>query len=497
MWFMYLELYLLAFLCGVASGSLGVFFGIAVLSGAACWMMIFAKERFLGGGGVTLRWLHVVSAVFIVMLCFWLGYARFSWDYGHKVRFGHVLEQASHGVIHGVAISDPMEMQGQQGVSVSLRVERIEAAYGSVPVEGVVRAMLPAYPEVWRGQRLTVEGKVKYLEKGDQWMLSNARALTIADPRGVSGAVFRVRKFVMERMQLLFPGSAGGFLVGLLAGGSRGMSRDVFEDVRATGLTHVIAVSGYNVTLVLNLVLGICVWLPRRWKMVPVVLFLILFVMFVGLSASAVRAAIMGCLTVFALSAGRTRAMHLALLWSAVAMVMWQPFMLIDDRGFQLSFLATIGVCYLAPHSTSLISRAAPAWLRTWILEPLLTTFAVYLATIPILFSFEQFSLIGLVTNVIFVPFIPFFMLLAVCTLTGSLLFLPLALFVGRLGVVLIDLYFFLLHLCAILPFSSIEVPSMSRFIIVGYYHLLVMFFWYAMRRSGSRRSHQAPSASR
>ncbi|MFA7277790.1 MAG: ComEC/Rec2 family competence protein [Candidatus Gracilibacteria bacterium] len=421
-----------------------------------------------------------------------LGYGRLYLAQHGRERFSRFLILSS-GVgqtgqasmtLSGVIDSDPSEM------------EKGSSAYVNVGM-GVIRVGLPRYPLLWRGQLLTVRGKVALARDGTTWTMPEAIVVRVEDPRGVAGLVFQARREVITRMGKLFPGSSGGFLVGVLAGGSRGMSRSIIDDVRATGLTHVIAVSGYNVTIVLNLIIGVFAYLPRRWKALPVGAFLVLFILFVGLSASALRAAIMGFLSVYALAVGRKRDLLLALLWSAIFMLLWKPFMLVEDRGFQLSFLATIGVCYIAPIMTSRIPSTLSPWIRELLLEPFLMTFAVYLATLPVLFSFEQFSLIGLVTNIIFVPFIPFCMILAALVLGLSFIYFPFALFLGHLGTIFIDLYFLLLHQFAILPFSNIQVPQMARSFVMSYYHVLCAVVFRITRRSGSHRTRRWPSSSR
>lgn len=454
--FAYLEVFLLAFLSGIIGCYFGWVIGGIVLVSSYGFFWYQSKRPF--------KWL--VALVICVMV--FLGYGRLYLAQHGRERFSRFLILSS-GVgqtgqasmtLSGVIDSDPSEM------------EKGSSAYVNVGM-GVIRVGLPRYPLLWRGQLLTVRGKVALARDGTTWTMPEAIVVRVEDPRGVAGLVFQARREVITRMGKLFPGSSGGFLVGVLAGGSRGMSRSIIDDVRATGLTHVIAVSGYNVTIVLNLIIGVFAYLPRRWKALPVGAFLVLFILFVGLSASALRAAIMGFLSVYALAVGRKRDLLLALLWSAIFMLLWKPFMLVEDRGFQLSFLATIGVCYIAPIMTSRISSTLSPWIRELLLEPFLMTFAVYLATLPVLFSFEQFSLIGLITNIVFVPFIPFCMILAAFVLGLSFIYFPFALFLGHLGTIFIDLYFFLLHQFAILPFSNIQVPQMARSFVMSYYHVL------------------------
>lgn len=502
----HIELYLLAFLSGIIWFSLSTFLGVLVLISGFVWyfLMMPAAKR----GRMYAYRLHAWCVmVCICCMFFAAGYIRIFYAERGRSEFSQILRGVTGQVtLSGVLDGDPIVRE--QGSVVTMEVETLMVGEVSLARSGMVRLELPRYPEYWRGQLLVVVGRVEWSEVMRMWTMRRGQVHSVEHPGGLSGMVLSVRQRLIERMGQLFPGSAGGFLLGILAGGGRGVSRDVLDDVRATGLTHVIAVSGYNVTLVLGLVMGVFAWVPRKWKVLPIAGALLIFVLLVGMSASAVRAALMGFLMVYALSAGRKRELLLALLWSAIAMVLWRPFMLMEDRGFQLSFLATIGVCYLAPeilervnHSRFVVRMVERwgLWLKTLLFEPFFTTFAVYLVTVPVLFSFQQFSLIGLVTNVIFVPFIPMFMLLAVVGLIVSIVFWPLGFFVGRLGALVVDWYFLALHGFAVLSFSNIEVPPMSNWVVILYFNMLVWLYTkmraasLAMPRSGNRQSHLSP----
>ncbi len=463
----YLELLLIAFFCGVFAYAYGWAVGVVLFVSGVVWFLV--EVRAARGRRAPPKWWLII----LISLFFFCGYERRSMAEDQRTVFSHFLENNPRVTLVGVISSDPQEHEN--GSSAYLDVSTIRIGEQSIDLSGSVRLGLPRYPAYWRDQEMVVDGAVKLALNGITWTMPQARVVSVEDPGGVTGAVLSVRQEIVNRLQLLFPGSVGGFLMGVLAGGSRGMSRDIIEDVRATGLTHVIAVSGYNVTIVLNLVVAMFAWLPRRWKFLPEALFLFLFLLLVGMSASALRAAIMGVLTVFAVASGRSRSLLLALLWSGVGMTLWHPFMLTEDRGFQLSFLATIGVCYLAPLVTAFIPENISPSIKNLILEPFLTTFAVYLVTIPVLFSFEQFSLIGLITNIIFVPFIPYAMLTAATVLGGSFVFWPLALFLGHLAAIFVDLAFAALHWFATLPFASVQVPQMSLAVVIIYSHGLMI----------------------
>ncbi len=475
-----LELVLLSFLCGVVGGAGYVWFSVVAIFGCWCWVFR-VRERERGRVSRLVPWGRVSRLVpwgrvswlslIVCLLVFGGGWMRA--DYVYEERYDFVRSFVGEGqvMVSGEVVNDPVMFESASFVTIW------DSERG-----GKVRMKVARYPEYWRGQVMMAKGRVEVDERSFESgtvFIDRSAVEAVHDPDGALGVIFGARRTVVEQMQRLFPGSVGGFLVGIIAGGTRGLSREVSQDVRATGLTHIVAVSGYNVALVLQVLMFVLVaaGVARRHKLIPMTGFLVIFVLFVGASASAVRAALMGFLTVFALVSGRKRGLFLAILWSGFFMVLYDPTVLLEDRGFQLSFLATIGVSYLAP---LLYTGKNPIFLAFF------STLAVYLCTLPVLFSFEQFSLIGLVTNIVFVPFIPYFMILGVLVFSLSWLYFPLAALIGRLGSIVIDLYFQGIHLFAHLPFAVIQVPPMSGVMIAVYYAFLLEI-WH---RLGALREH-------
>lgn len=139
------------------------------------------------------------------------------------------------------------------------------------------------------------------------------------------------------------------------------------------------------------------------------------FVILVGASAAVVRAGIMGCLTLWGLFAGRKSQVFFALLWSAFFMVFWNPYILVYDVGFQLSFASTFGLLVFVP----ILGEWFPKMDTLGeIREALLLTVAAQIATFPFMaFHFGRVSVISPVANVLAAPFLPFAMLFSALSL--------------------------------------------------------------------------------
>ncbi|WP_322797972.1 ComEC/Rec2 family competence protein, partial [Thermoflexus sp.] len=179
-----------------------------------------------------------------------------------------------------------------------------------------------------------------------QGVLGEMKAEEWARLRGGEGHpllrfLYQVRGHVRTRLREIVPDPEAGVLIGILLGDESGIPWNVERAFARSGLSHIVAISGYNITLLTALSLAIFTpLLGRRTALWATLLLIPLYALFVGASASVVRAALMGSLTVIALMLGRSSDALNALSLSAFLMTLWDPVAL-EDIGFQLSFAAT------------------------------------------------------------------------------------------------------------------------------------------------------------
>lgn len=193
------------------------------------------------------------------------------------------------------------------------------------------------------------------------------------------------------------PGLGGvrrGVIEGVVLGEDEGLSEGLRQDFRASGLYHLLAVSGGNVAVVAlgTLWLALMVGLPRLPAEIGVLAAIAGYVLAVGAQPSVVRAGIAGALGSLAWLTGRERDARYALIVAAVALLAWNPYTELDP-GFQLSFAAVLAIFFLAPRfRTWLEGYPLPSGLRSGIA----ISAACGLATAPI--SWFQFNQIPLLT---------------------------------------------------------------------------------------------------
>jgi len=192
-------------------------------------------------------------------------------------------------------------------------------------------------------------------------------------------------------------------LSGVLFGGTFGIDKQVVKDFSATGLIHILSVSGTHIVLVAGAIAWLCARLGLGQKKTAFMssVGLVGYALFAGLSAPVVRSVIMGLLSVAALGLGREKNAFQALVMAALIMLMYQPVQLFDIS-FQLSFGASAGLILLYGKTADKL-----AFLPKWLKGPVSVTLAAQLGVLPfIAWYFHSFPLISFVANIVVLPII-------------------------------------------------------------------------------------------
>ena len=220
------------------------------------------------------------------------------------------------------------------------------------------------------------------------------------------------------------------FLNGILLGSRQNISQEMTEAFSKTGTTHILAISGYNIMIISWAALAGLVWFfKRRMAFWISVFIIILFTVLTGASASVVRASIMGLLLLFANGYGRLYEPKNSIILAGFIMIFLNPFVLVFDIGFQLSFLAVIGLMYLYPYLDNKLKKVGKIG---GLKEILLMTVSAQIVVAPLLiYYFKSFSLVSLPANVLILPFIPAAMFAGFISGLAGMIFLPLGQIIG------------------------------------------------------------------
>ena len=274
------------------------------------------------------------------------------------------------------------------------------------PLSGSFKISGFGAPIVYRGDRVRVSGKLFPMRGSNQGRIAYAQLEVIST--GSSRINNFTRKF-NAGMQSALPEPTASFGLGLLIGQRSTLPAEITAALTAVGLVHIVAVSGYNLTIIVRgvgrLKLG-----SKYQKLIISLALIVGFVLVTGFSASIVRAALVSALSLWAWYYGRQVKPLVLISFAAAVTGLWNPFYIWGDLGWYLSFLAFFGVLVIAPLITGRLFRKPPKLLTMVLIE----TLAAELMTLPlILMTFSQLSIIALVANVLVVPLVPLAMLLA------------------------------------------------------------------------------------
>ncbi len=380
------------------------------------------------------------------------------------------------------------------GVKLKIKSERLETDGSWQKVNGNVLVNARLYPIFHYGDELEIKCKLqkpepiedfaydKYLAKENIYSLCYWPEIKLlASGRGnkIVAVIFWTKEKLVATVNRILPEPQAAFLGGLLYGAKRGIPADLTEKFNITGTTHIIAISGYNITILAVLLLQITknIGVGRKksfWIALGGILF---FVILTGAQASVVRAALMGSLVLFATRVGRISKITNALLFAAAAMLVFNPKILAFDVGFQLSFAATIGLVFLSPIFEKYFSKL-PSVFGTK--ETLTTTMSAIVLTLPlILYNFGRISFIAPFANVLILPVIPLAMAVGSLAVLGGIIYSGLGQIIGWFAWLVLSYIIKAAEFLAAIPWASGEAGKIHWIFLIIFYLLISWFIWW------------------
>lgn len=342
-------------------------------------------------------------------------------------------------------------------------------------VSGKILTRFPLYPNIEYGDRLLF---TCLLEKPEPFngfaydrQLRSRGVLAICpfpefvtviakSQRGGWSTILALRDQLISHLRLALPEPHASFISGLIFGGSSSLSTHIRDDFSRTGLSHILAASGFNVSLFSLFLLRLLLQSPlgRSWGLLVSVCLLVVYIIAAGATPAVVRAAIMACVLMIQMAIRRKASQRNMLLMALALMLLINPQILLDDVGFQLSFVATAALLFLLPHvEDRFLLFPQQFGIRTLIAS----SCVAIVATLPILlWHFGELSLMAPIANALILPFVPVLMALGVFALTGiSVLALP--------AYGLASLLLQLIHVLSSLPFASFPIDSARTLAII------------------------------
>lgn len=390
-------------------------------------------------------------------------------------------------IVEGVIVDDPQE-DGEL-IKFALLAKSVN---GDGDVDGKILITTRKYPAYFYGNRIIATGFLKIPTQSSDFdypaylsrfgIYSTMQYPEIDMVESFAGnwflsLLYQAKYHLISTVNSILPEPTAAFLAGLLFGIRSSMPKELLENFNITGLTHIIALSGFNITIIAGALMGWLKYLSARPKFILVVVAIISFVLLTGASPSVTRAAIMGIIILWAGLSGRLHDVAISLLLAAVVMALFNPKVLVYDIGFQLSFLSTIGIVYLFPILDALMSKRLG-----WIKEYLGTTLSAIIFVMPVIaYHFGRVSLIAPIANILVLPLIPVTMGLGFAAIALGLINQVLGTMVGLLAWVPLKISIMITDFLARVPFASIDMQLTHPGWVIAYYIVLLglMIYWY------------------
>jgi competence protein ComEC len=281
------------------------------------------------------------------------------------------------------------------------------------PHYGTMTVLTDQFRDFRYGDRVAVRGEIDTAQSPPFMLFPMLQIIARGEGSWLRARLFTVKRSLVAQFDRVLPATSAALLAGLTVGETKNFTPDFKTAMKQSGTTHLTALSGYNIVILVEAVRqALGRFLGRRKTFIFTTLIIVLFVLMVGAEASVVRAAIMGSLLLIAGETGRIYDLRNAVTFAALIMLLIDPTLLVESIGFQLSFMSLLGIAYLKP------ALARALHLRTesdsgflgW-REHVATTSAAQLMVLPILaMAFGEFSLTAIVANVLILEFVPIMM---------------------------------------------------------------------------------------
>ncbi len=396
------------------------------------------------------------------------------------------------------AVGKSVSVEGLVIAAPDIRLNNQRLTINPKNQEANILAVIPKSTEVSYGDMVKVTGLLetpdnfvtssgkefnyeRYLANQDIYFIINNADIEIISHRHgstIQSWLYKLRDAFMRNVGQVISPPESNLADGLILGARGGFDAKMRDEFISTGTIHIIALSGYNVTIVAEgtmKILGLI--FAQTVGIMFGIIIIILFILLAGASSTAIRAGIMAVIVLFARLTGRTYDAGRALVIAALLMIAYDPRVL-TDISFQLSFIATFGVLFITPKVIGWV-KFLP--IKFGFREVVATTIAATIAVLPILlYSTGILSLVSLPANILILPFIPITMfmsfLVGIFGFISPLVALPFAYIAHLLLLYILSI----IHFFASLPFASITIQSFPLIITIVLYGLLL---WWVFKK--------------
>ena len=395
----------------------------------------------------------------------------------------------------GLVNKEPIKREKTQ--KLEIKIEKLPAISPNSQIQrgkwGKVLLTIWRYPEYEYGDRLKIKGKLKeppefegfnykdYLVKDGIFAVIDFPEIELLERNQgnfLKKTLISFKKKIEESLNKIMPRPHSAILEALLFGKEENISKELKEKLNKTGTRHLTAISGMNLTIIsillLNFLLLLGFW--RQQAFYLSVILIIFYVLMTGSPPSVVRAGIMAILFLTAQYFGRYSSGSRAIVIAATFMLFQNPLLLTKDIGFQLSFLAMMGLIYLQPILSEKVKKIPNFWqLR----NNLSATLSAQIFTLPILiYNFGYIPVFSLITNILILPLIPTITILGFIFSFLGIFWLGIAQILSWPTWLGLSFILKLIDIFTKIPFSSLIFKNIHWIFLIVFYLILGIIVW-------------------
>jgi len=411
---------------------------------------------------------------------------------------GIVRHQAFKDKVLSLPIEEEISFVGVVVSEPDIRENNIKLTLGEIDdIEEKILITVSKYPGYQYGDKLKVKGLLSlpvsfedfnypdYLAKDGIYYLSyNPEIELLESNKGnfIFSNIFKIKNKFREVISENFSISRSSILSAVILGDKRQLTEELKNKLNLAGVRHLTAISGMHVailtSILMSFLIGLGLWRKQAFWITLIIISL--FIILTGLQTSAIRAGIMGGFFLLAKYLGRQGFSIRTVLFAAAIMLFLNPLLLASDVGFQLSFLAVIGIILFTPSLENYL-RKIPN--RFQLRNVISMTLGAQIFTLPILiFNFGQISVVSPLANVLIVPLLPFIMIAGFIFVLLGVFWSPLAFILSIPSWIFLSYLILVVNWLSGLSFAAVLLDvSWLGFTI--YYLLVIILIWWIKKR--------------
>ncbi len=412
-----------------------------------------------------------------------------------------IFDDQSRTRVRGIVDDDPEDRGATQRFRLKLQEQQVGGEWR--PAAGTVLATTRPFPEYAYGDRLELTARLEtpptfegfdyreYLaRRGVGWLALYPEVQRLGTGEGdpLSGAIIAARSRLGAALSGALPEPEAALARGMLLGQRAAIPRGLTDDFNRAGISHLIAISGSNVSLVAALAVALLRPLAgRRPAVLAAMACVFAFVLLVGASPPVLRAGVMGVVMLGAILAGRPGSGLTALAFAAAGLTALQPLAILDVA-FQLSFAATAGLIVLAPLISRgihpVFERFLPPSLALGLSESIAITAAAGIAVFPITAAnFERVSLVAIPANIVAVPLFGMIIVTSGLTAAAGIVSAGAAGAIGRIAELPLWVLIEIARAGASIPGASLSISGVGTAVAIAFYASIGALTFVAGRR--------------